>query len=436
MVIEHWGLEFIFMYSTYKLENGLTVLMVPNPSSQAVVVDAFVKVGSRHEPERVNGISHFLEHLNFKGTRNYRTAKLLSEAIDSVGGVMNANTGKEHTQYYAHVSSKHINLAFDVVTDLFLHPTFKPKEIEREKGVIIEEINMYLDNPPGHVLDILEEGMWPGHSLGRFITGTPKHIRAITKKDILDYRKTFYAPQNTIVAVAGKFEEEDVKLLVNKYWLDYDGAKVVPVPEPASGQNQIKVVMQPKQTNQAHFAIGFKAYNHDDDRNYALNVLSAVLSGGMSGRLFTEVRERRGLAYYIDASHDSYADTGTFVVRAGVEIGKIDMSLEVVIKELIKMRKNLLTLKEIRKAKEYLKGRVALSLEGTGSKLAWYLDQVAFNKEVEEPAAWTKKIDQVTPYEVRKVAQDVISGSKATLAVVGPYSDKDKSSFESIIGKL
>ena len=410
--------------------------MVPNPASQAVVVDAFVKVGSRHEPERINGISHFLEHLNFKGTRNYGTAKLLSEAIDSVGGVMNANTGKEHTQYYAQVESRHIVLAFDVVTELFRYPLFKPNEIAKEKGVIVEEINMYLDNPQHHILDMLEEAMWHKHSLGRNIAGTPAHVRAISKKDITDYRQTHYSPGNTIVAVAGNFNGKEVKMLVNKYWLDYGGQAVGPAPALAAGAEQLPLVMQRKQTNQAHFALGFKSYPRDDERNYALNVLSAVLAGGMSGRLFTEVREKRGLAYYVDAEAGNYQDTGTFVVRAGVEIGKIDMSLEVVLRELAKMRRNLLTLKEIRKAKEYLKGRVALSLESTGSKMAWFLDQLAFSKKIEEPNEWMEKIDKVTPPEVRKAANEVIKKETATLAVIGPYSDKDESSFEGIMAKL
>jgi len=424
------------VYSTYKLDNGLTVLLVPNPTSQAVVVDAFVKVGSRNEEEHINGISHFLEHLNFKGTKNYSTAKGLSEAIDSVGGVMNANTGKEHTQYYAQVESRHIVLAFDVVTDLFRYPTFKPAEIEKEKGVIIEEINMYLDTPQHHIMDMLEEGMWDNHSLGRNIAGSPAHVRAITKKDITDYRRNFYNPKNTIVAVAGKFDEEEVRLLVSKYWSDYKGKEEVALPEKAEGARQKKMVMQSKQTNQAHFAIGFRGFDYNDTRNYAMDILSAVLSGGMSGRLFTEVREKRGLAYYIDANHSSYQDVGAFIVRAGVEIGKIDMSLEVVIKELKKMRNNLLTLKEMRKAKEYLKGTVALSLEGTSSKMSWCLQQLAFAKKVEEPTTWMKKIDAVTPQEVRKAAQAVIRGDLTTLAVIGPYSDKDKSSFEQIISRL
>lgn len=426
----------IFMFEKYKLDNGLTILLVPNPSSQAVIVDAFVKVGSRHEEERLGGISHFLEHLNFKGTKNYPSARRLSEAIDLVGGVFNANTGREHTQYYAQVSSKHIGLAFDVVTDLFLYPLFKPAEIEREKGVIIEEINMYLDAPSRHVLDLVEEGMWINHPFGRNIAGKPDNIRAVTKQDILYYRDRFYSPENTIVAVAGNFNEADVKKLVKKYWSNYKQVHPISQPEPASSAMQQRCIHQTKPTQQAHFALGFRAYPRDDDKNHALAILSAVLGGGMSSRLFTEIRERRGLAYYVTASDEAYQDTGIFMARAGVEISKMADALQVMVKELSKVKKTALPGRDLVKAKEYWKGRVALQLEDTESKLGWYLEQLAFSKKIEEPKQWLKRLDQVTAAEVKKVANEVLQKDRLTLAFVGPYDDKKKKGFEKIISNL
>ena len=399
-------------------------------------MDAFVKVGSRHENERINGISHFLEHLNFKGTKKYPTARKLSEVIDAVGGVFNANTGKEHTQYYAQVGSKHLTLAFDVVTDLFLYPTFKPHEIEREKGVIIEEINMYLDDPPRHVLDMVEEGMWDHHALGRYIIGHPENIRGISKQDILDYRGKFYSPANSIVCIAGKFDEVEVRKLVKKYWSSFDGPKDIPMAERPDSAKQKYLSLQSKKTSQAHFVLGFRGLDREDEDNYALNVLAAILGGGMSSRLFTEVRERRGLAYYVQAMAENYQDTGIFLARAGVEIGKIDMALQVVVKELSKAKKSLVSPIELRKNKEYLKGRISLQLEDTESKLAWYLDQVAFRNKIEEPTTWMKKVDAVTPQDIRRVAQKIIRKDNVTVAVVGPYSDRDKKTFGEIVGKL
>jgi len=424
------------MYKKYLLDNGLTVLLVPNSTSQAVLVDAFVKTGSRNENERIQGISHFLEHLNFKGTNKYPTTKKINEVIDNIGGDLNANTSNEFTQFMALVPAKHIAKAFDVVTELTLYPTFKPVEIEREKGVIIEEINMYLDSPAKYAGFLLEEGMWNNHSFGRNVLGTPETIRAMTRVDIVEYRNQFYVPENIVLAIAGNFDEKVVKSLVDSYWRKIKSNGFSHSTVPASSAKQIPLIQQTRDTSQAHWGLGFRSYNINDPKNYALDIVSAILSGGMSSRLFIEIRERRGLAYYVQAGSHAYSDTGVTMVRAGVEKGKIGEALQATVKELNKLKKTAVSSIEMKKAKEFSKGRVALALEDTATKLDWYLEQISFKKSVEEPEQWFKKIDNVTPQDVKRAAQEILRPENATLSIVGPYNSKQGKELRSLVNNL
>lgn len=412
-------------YSKEILPNGLTVLKVPSGDAESVVVDFFVKTGSRSESPRENGISHFLEHFLFKGTKKYPSAQALSERVDAIGGEMNANTGKEHTQFYIKAARQHLPMIFEILTDMIQAPLLDAEELEREKGVIVEEINMYKDTPTAEIYNILEGTMWPGDPLGRDIAGTKKTVTQFTKAMFQDYITRHYQLPNMILGVGGKYDERQLDHLIAKYWRGRPRSKFDGWRRARDQQDRPRVNIAYKKTEQTHLAMGFKSLPHDHPKNYALAVLAAILGGGMSSRLFTEVRERRGLAYYVRAGSDHYQDTGNFFVSAGVKVNKVEEALSVIGGQLQKIKSQKAPAKELAKAKEYIKGRTTLVLEDNQSRLDWYLEETAFQKKTLSPKESFKLIDKVTAADVQAVARRILDRSKMTLAVIGPYRGKN-----------
>jgi predicted Zn-dependent peptidase len=413
-------------YTKKVLQNGLTVIEVPSSDAESVVVDFFVKTGSRSETEKENGISHFLEHFLFKGTKKYPSALAISSLIDSIGGEMNANTGKEHTQYYIKAASKHLELIFEVLTDMIQNPLLDAVELEREKGVIVEEINMYKDTPMYEIENILEQNMWPGDALGRDIAGTKESVTKFTTEMFSDYINRHYQTPNMILGVSGKYDNKKFQALIKKYWLTFPKKKFHGWDKVKDKQTQPRFKIQFKETEQAHLALGFKGFQYGDKRNAAQSVLASILGGGMSSRLFMEVRERRGLAYYVRSSPGSYQDTGVFTIGSGLQITKIEEALEIILKELKKIQTELVPETELRKAKEYIKGKTILALEDNQVRLDWFLERCAFYKKVDGPKDAFKRIEAVTAKEVQNAAKDLFKASTATLAVIGPYKDQEK----------
>lgn len=411
------------MFHKQTLKNGLTILKVPIPGAKSVLVDVFVKTGSRHESARVNGISHFLEHLFFKGSKLYPTAMALSHALDAIGAEYNANTGKEHTQYYIKAARAHFGFIFEILTDMIQNPVFAAEEIEREKGVIVEEINMYRDTPMRHVEDVLEELMWPGHPLGRNIAGTKEVINKITRDDIMDYVQAFYQPGNLILSVAGAFPEKTLRRLLDKYWANLPRKKFPGWQKAKTEQKKPAVRVEHKKTEQFHLAMGFRSYDYNHPNYIVQIVLAAILGSGMSSRLFVEIREREGWAYYVKAATGNYQDTGNFVIQAGVRRAVLGKVIRKTIEELRKIRQTRVSRTELNKAKEYLKGTMTLSLEESETLLGWYLDQLAFRKTVLSPEGAFALIDKVKPADIQRVANDIFQGKKLNLAVVGPASE-------------
>lgn len=408
------------------LKNGLTIIEVPSSDAESVVVDFFVKTGSRSETPKENGISHFLEHFLFKGTKKYPSALAISSLIDSIGGEMNANTGKEHTQYYIKAASKHLPLIFEVLTDMIQNPLLDSAELEREKGVIVEEINMYKDTPMYEIENILEQTMWPKEALGRDIAGTKETVTKFTREMFLDYINRHYQTPNMILGVSGKYSQSTLNDLISKYWVKYPRKKYFGWDKAKDKQAAARIKVQHKETEQAHLAFGFKGFAYGDKRIAAQSVLSAILGGGMSSRLFIEVREKRGLAYYVRASGGSYQDTGVFNVGAGVQIVKIEEAVKVILEELKKIKTQLVDVKELTKAKDYIKGRSVLALEDNQVRLDWFLEASAFKPKIQTPVEVFKKIDAVTAEEVQKVAKDLFQKNKMTLAVIGPFKGEEK----------
>jgi len=407
------------MYKKQILKNGLTILKVPVKGARSVLLDVFVKVGSRQETPQINGISHFLEHLFFKGSAKYPTAQDLSHALDEIGAEYNANTGKEHTQYYIKAAKKHLPFIFDLLTDMLLHPVFDAKEIEREKGVIIEEINMYQDTPMRHVEDVLEEVMWPDQPLGRNIAGTKEVITKITRKNILDYVEGFYQPENMIFSVAGAYDEQELDILIHEFWNKLKNKPFPKWKKAVEKQTIPALTIESKKTEQMHVAVGFRSYDYNHRDYIPQLILATILGGGMSSRLFSEIRERRGLAYYVKASSSNYQDTGLFVIQAGVRQGSLNESIKVIMEQLKKIKNEPVPGRELKKAKEYIKGTLTLSLEDSESLLGWYLEQIAFRKRVLEPDQAFEEIDTVTAEDVARVARDIFQEKKLSLAVIG-----------------
>jgi len=413
-------------YSKKVLSNGLTIIEVPSHDAESVVVDFFVRTGSRSETLKENGISHFLEHFLFKGTKKYPSALAISELVDSIGGEMNANTGKEHTQYYIKSASKHLPLIFEVLTDMIQNPLLDAEELEREKGVIVEEINMYKDTPVAEIDNILEQAMWPKDALGRDIAGTKETVSAFTKEMFRDYIDRHYQTPNMILGISGKYRKKEFDSLVGKYWSKYPKKRFHGWDKVKDRQTGVRTNIQFKDTQQAHLALGFKAFPYGDPRNAAISVLGAVLGGGMSSRLFMEVRERRGLAYYVRAMPGSYQDTGSFSIGSGVQVDKTKEALLVILSELKKIKDVPVDEREMLKAKEYIKGKTVLALEDNQVRLDWFLERIAFNKTIETPDQAFAKLDKVTAEDLQKVAQQLFQNKNMTFAIIGPYkNDKE-----------
>jgi predicted Zn-dependent peptidase len=411
------------MFRRYRLPNKLTTLEVPMTSSESVVVTVLVKVGSRYETRRLSGISHFLEHLFFKGSKKYPSAVALSETIDAIGGEWNAETGKEHTQYYIKAAAKHLPLIFDVLSDMLQHPLFDEKEIEREKGVISEELNMYKDTPMRHVQSVLEQIMWPRQPLGWDIGGEKDIIRKFTRKDFLDYVGTHYQPQNLIIGIGGKFKRSEIAKLLSQYWRNLPTRRTPRYQRASDRQHTPAIRVEYKKTEQAHIALGFKSYSYRHKKLPALGLIAAILGGGMSSRLFVEIRERRGLAYYVRSDVSIYQDTGNFSIQAGLQVGKTAAAISVIVDELKKLATEEVRREELAKAKEYIKGKVTLALEDNQNRLAWFLEHEAFHPQILTPEQFFRRIDRVTAGEIRAVASEILRSNHANLAVIGPFRE-------------
>ncbi|MFH1863986.1 MAG: pitrilysin family protein, partial [bacterium] len=407
------------------LTSGLRVITIPMPNLESATVCVWIKTGSRNEEERTNGISHFLEHMVFKGSKKRPSAKAISEAVDAIGGEFNAATSKDWTNFYIKTQITHLETAFDVLSDMVLNPLLDLKEIEREKGVIVEEIAMYEDTPMIKIGDVFEQLAFAGNSLGWDIVGTAKTVRGIKKDDFVSYRNIHYHADNIIVVVAGGVTEKRVLELVKKYFeFAHPGSGIGQnAAHPLGGpfQNGPRVKLHPQKKEQAHFILGFLGDGRGYKGRFTQGVLSAILGGGMSSRLFTEVRERRGLAYAVRTSMDRYIDTGYLGTYVGVDPKKIEEAVKVIIDQCFGLagKKYKISDKELKKAKEYLKGHLALALEDTKDVNAFFAEQALFLKEIITPDKVYKKIDAVSTKDVLFEANRLITKENMRLAVIG-----------------
>lgn len=420
-------------YALDKLSNGLRVISVELPNSESATVTVWVGVGSRFETPKINGISHFLEHMVFKGGKKRPTAKLISEAIDAFGGEFNASTSKEWTNFYIKSRVGKIDTAFDVLSDMVLKPILNAKEIEKEKGVICEEIAMYEDTPMAKIDDVFENLIFSGSSMGRDIAGSKKSVQGITRSDFVSYRTKHYVTDNIVLTVAGGVKRKDVLKLAKKYFSDVKKGKREEIEEFKSKQVKPQVILKNKKNDQGHLILGFLGSSRGHEKRYEEAVLNSILGGGMSSRLFSEVREKRGLAYAVRSSSEYYKETGYFGVYAGVDLKRIDEAIKVIVDQMygLASKKYKISSKELLKAKEYLKGHMALSLEDTKSVNSYFGLKQLLLGEIETPNEVVAKIDRVTADAVCDYAKSIFKPDRLNLAVIGPFEDSSR--FEKLL---
>jgi predicted Zn-dependent peptidase len=415
------------------LSNGLRVLTIPMSSFESATVMVMVGAGSRYETKLNNGISHFLEHMAFKGTKKRPTAMEISSLIDGMGGEFNASTGKEVTGFYIKSSSDKVELCLDVLSDMLQNSKFDSKEIEKEKGVIIEEINMCEDNPMRDIGDVYERLTYGDTPLGWNIAGEKDIIRKTTREDFITYMKSLYSPQNMTVVFAGGIDSKQVEKLAEKYlgkMMHFDTLKFHKY---AEKQKEPRFFLKTKKTEQAHLAIGFKTVKNDHPDKYPFEVLAAILGGGMSSRLFHEVREKRGLGYYVSTGSESYQDAGSLVTTAGVDPKRIKEAIKVILEEHKKIKDKGLMIKdeELKKAKEYLKGHMVLGLENSRSVAYYYAIQELLDKEIDNPDTTMKKIDAVTVAQIQNAAKRYFVSKNLNMAIIGNFTSGQE--FESLL---
>jgi predicted Zn-dependent peptidase len=393
------------------------------PHTRSVSVVFFIAAGSRYEVEPEAGISHFIEHICFKGTEKRRSSKEISEAIESVGGIINGGTDKELTTFWCRVTSEHFLLALDILVDLLRHSRFDATDIDRERQIIIEEINMSLDSPRQRVAMLIDELLWPGQPLGRDIAGSKETVTALTRQQMLDFFSNLYLPNNTVVAVAGDIKQKQVQDAISQALGDWKPNKVSAGFPNEGDQEAARLNIEFRDTEQAHLCLGVPGLSFFHPDRYAVDLLSIILGEGMSSRLFTEIREQQGLAYDIHSYVDHFADSGAVVIYAGVDPSQVDSALRSIIDQVSKLKEQI-TEAELNKAKEIVKGRLLLSLESSRNVAAWLGAQELLINRILTTDEVISLVEAVTIEDLKRVAQQLLTSEKLNLAIVGPVKEE------------
>ncbi len=411
------------MFTITELPNGVRVATAKMAHMESVSVGVWIGVGGRYEPARLSGASHFIEHLLFKGTPR-RSAKQISQTVEGIGGYLNAFTSEETTCYYAKASHKHLDTLLDVLTDMYLHPRFAAADIDKERGVIKEELLMYRDQPDHYVHELLTETLWPEHPLGRALTGTAKTLDTMDRRALLDFKHRKYVAANTVVAVAGHCRHEDIVRRVGKMLpMAHNGRSpsFTPVHE---AQRAAKLRFFTKNCEQSHLAIGIRGYSRHDERRYALKALSVILGENMSSRLFQVIRERHGLAYSIQSSTTYFADTGALLVSVGLDTKRLHRALALILAEMRKIARQPPSAVELQRAKDYAIGQMRLGLESTANRMMWLGEHLLAYGEIPSPAEVERRITDVTAADVQKAAADIFRDNRLNVAVITPSKDE------------
>ncbi len=409
------------MYQKTTLDNGLRLITATMPHTRSVSICIFIGVGSRYETEPQAGISHFIEHLCFKGTLKRTTAREISEAIEGVGGILNGGTDKELTLYWCKVAQHHFHLALDVLADMLLHSKFDPADIERERQVIIEEINMGKDSPSQLVNMLIDELLWPDHPLGRDVAGSKESVAAITRDMMLDYLAHQYLPSNTVVGIAGALQHQEMATAVGQALGDWTDQQPRPGYSEYKEQKFPRMHIEKKDTEQAHLCLALTGLPLLHPKRFTLDLLNVILGEGMSSRLFTEIRDRLGLAYSIHSYVEHFLDTGSVAIYAGVEPKNLPVAIKAILEQLSQLKETVPEA-ELTKAKELSKGRLLLRMEDSRSVAGWMGGQEILTNRILSIEQIVSIIDAITAEELRQLAQELLVDSQLRLAVVGPVA--------------
>ncbi len=413
------------------LKNGLRVITIPMKDNPTATVLVLVETGSKYEKKNVNGISHFLEHMCFKGTEKRPKAIDISRELDALGSQYNAFTAQEYTGYYAKSDARHFKQVFDVVSDVYLNSTFPEAEMEKEKGVIVEEINMYEDMPARHVQDLMMSLLYGDNPTGWNITGTKENVLKMKRHDFVKYKNEHYLPEATVLVVAGFVTEKEVMREVNKIFGSVVSGNKKGKLKVKEKQSKPQVLVKFKETDQTHFVLGVRSYDFFNKKSPALSVLGGILGGGMSSRLFQKLREEMGVGYYVRAYNDAFTDHGFFQISAGVDNKRIYEVLKAVLDECNILKQVLVNEDELEKVKEYLIGNMKLSLESSDDIANFYGGQELLKKEIKNIEDKAREIRKVTAKDIQNIARDIFKNEKLNLAIIGPF--KEKSSFLKIL---
>ncbi len=424
----------------FTLKNGLQVVFIDTKTFPTLTTLLLVGAGSRYENEINNGVAHFFEHMAFKGSKKYSNSFVISSTVEGFGGVFNAFTSKDHTGYWIKATNEHFETMIDVIADMIQTPQLLEEEIEREKGVIVEEINMYEDMPQRKVGEIFETLLYKGSPLGFNIAGTKETVKKFTRQTFIDYINRLYHPNNAVLVVAGGLSQKS-KVKSQKYnskvksyqniieekfscWKSGEKSSFVKIKE---NQTKPQMLIRYKKTEQAHFSLGFRAFSFSDNRKYAMNLLAIILGGGMSSRLFIQVRERRGLCYYISSGGEFYHDCGSFVTQAGVinNLDKIKEAIKTILEEHNKIKKGDIKKEELLKVKEMIKGRLMLSMEDSMNIASFFGTKKILQDKIETPEEIIKKIETVTVDQIAELAKDIFTPERLNFAMIGPFKEND-----------
>lgn len=410
-------------YTKETLANGIRLIMVPMPHLESVAVMIGVGAGSRFEDKKAQGLAHFTEHMLFKGTARRPSALAISTELESLGAYFNAFTDKEITAYYTKSASKNFPKIWDILTDIVFNSLFDPEKIKKEAGVIIEELRMYRDEPRNWVHTLYDRLLFGDHPLGWEVLGIEETLKGIEREDFLSYLKNWYRSANLVIGVAGKFGEEEVSQLVASELEEHPREEAGKPLTFLNKQSQPEVNLENRQTDQTHFALGIRAYHRAHPNREKLEVLTTILGGGASCRLFEEIREKRGLAYYVGAGWEDFADAGSIQIIAGVNNARVDEAVQATLGELQKLKDERVSEEELKKVKEMIRGSLLLGLESTNGACAYFLMQEVLEGKIETPDVKLKKVDAVTAEDVQKVAQELFVTKHLNLALIGPQKD-------------
>ena len=412
------------MYQKKVLDNGLRIITCPMPHTRSVSICIYLGAGSRYESEAQAGVSHFIEHLCFRGTEKRLSAKDISGAIEGVGGVLNGGTDKELTVYWCKVAQPHFHLALDVLADMVLHSRFEKKDIEKERKIIVEEISMSKDAPNQLVGMILDELLWPNHPLGRDVAGTNKSVEDMSRELMLDYMASEYSPANTVIAIAGNIEHEAAVNEVNNILGGWENKKPRLDFVPYIEKFNPRLKVEKRDTEQTHLCLALPGVSLGDPRRFTIDLLNVILGEGMSSRLFIEIRDKLGLAYNIHSYLDHFQDSGALTIYAGVHPKSLEIGISAILEQLA-LLKETISPEEVTNAKELSKGRLLLRMEDSRSVAGWVGGQEILSNKIMDVEEVVAIIEKVTAEEMRTVAKELLVGNKLRLSVVGPVKSSD-----------